>query len=308
MVESDGISHTDGTEEQAGMRVIEGFDSAVPIDRGWSKDEKYRVTRGGREYMLRVSPPERLESRRALFSLMSRTGSLGVPMCRAIELTERDGCAYTLLSWIDGEDAKDAIPAMDAGAQYALGLDAGRILRLIHGIPAPPETEPWAARYDRKLDKKLAIEAACPIRIEGGEKLRGYIAANRHLTEGRPQSFQHGDYHIGNMMLENGRLTIIDFDRYDWGDPWEEFNSIVWCAGVAPRFAAGRIDGYFDGRPPEEFFRLLALYIAGNALSSTAWAVPYGEKQIKIMTEQAAAVLRWFDDMNDPVPSWYRDE
>ena len=23
-------------------------------------------------------------------------------------------------------------------------------------------------------------------------------------------------------MIENGKLVVIDFDRYDFGDPWEE--------------------------------------------------------------------------------------
>ena len=50
------------------------------------------------------------------------------------------------------------------------------------------------------------------------------------MLANRPQSFQHGDYHIGNMMIENNKIVIIDFDRYDFGDPWEEFNRIVWCA------------------------------------------------------------------------------
>ena len=103
-----------------------------------------------------------------------------------------------------------------------------------------------------------------------------------------------------------GRLTIIDFNREDFGDPWEEFNRIVWCAQCAPAFARGRIDGYFGGPVPELFWRLLCLYIASNTLSSIYWAVPFGEKEISVMTKQAADVLSWFDNMKDPVPSWYR--
>ena len=30
-----------------------------------------------------------------------------------------------------------------------------------------------------------------------------YIAENRHLLKNRPQSYQHGDYHIGNMMIDS---------------------------------------------------------------------------------------------------------
>jgi aminoglycoside phosphotransferase (APT) family kinase protein len=109
------------------------------------------------------------------------------------------------------------------------------------------------------------------------------------------------------MMIDRtGRLTIIDFDRDDYGDPWEEFNRIVWCAQAAPAFAAGMVDGYFGGAVPMEFWKLLALYISSNALGSLPWAIPFGEEEIRVMQNQAAQVLQWYDNMQNPVPTWYR--
>ena len=109
-------------------------------------------------------------------------------------------------------------------------------------------------------DRKIRMYRDCPIQYENGEAFQEYIAANRHLLKNRPHCWQHGDYHIGNMMLDrNGKLQIIDFDRSDFGDPWEEFNRIVWCAQKSPLFASGMVNGYFDGSVPMEFWRLLAL-------------------------------------------------
>lgn len=100
-------------------------------------------------------------------------------------------------------------------------------------------------------------------------------------------------------------LSIIDFNRPDFGDPWEEFNRIVWSATVSPHFATGQLNCYFGGKPPIEFFKLLAFYISSNTLSSIYWAIPFGEKEITTMKNQAKDVLLWFDDMNNPVPTWY---
>ena len=109
------------------------------------------------------------------------------------------------------------------------------------------------------------------------------------------------------MMIDrNGVLTIIDFDRDDFGDPWEEFNHIVWCAQAAPSFASGMVDGYFDGNVPLDFWKLLALYICSNTLSSLPWAIPFGDKEIQVMRQQAAQVLQWYDGMKNVVPSWYQ--
>ena len=54
-------------------------------------------------------------------------------------------------------------------------------------------------------------------------------------------------------------LSIIDFNRPDFGDPWEAFNRIVWSATVSPHFATGQLYGYFGGRPPIEFFQAVGI-------------------------------------------------
>lgn len=100
---------------------------------------------------------------------------------------------------------------------------------------------------------------------------------------------------------------ILDFDRFDFGDPWEEFNRIVWCAQASPAFATGRVEGYFGGKPPADFWPLLALYVASNLLSSIPWAIPFGQGEVEIMQNQARDVLGWYEGMRNPVPSWYRE-
>ena len=208
---------------------------------------------------------------------------------------------------IDGVDAEEAIMSMAEDAQYRYGWDAGQILAKIHTIPAPTDAPSWETRFNAKIDRKIAMYENCELKYEsGGDAFLDYLACNRHLLKDRPQSYQHGDYHIGNMMIDkDGVLTIIDFDRDDFGDPWEEFNRIVWCAQAAPAFASGMVDGYFDSNVPIEFWKLLALYICSNTLSSLPWAISFGEKEIRVMRKQAAQVLEWYDGMNNVVPTWY---
>ena len=147
----------------------------------------------------------------------------------------------------------------------------------------------------------------CPFKYENGQAFLDYISTHRHLLANRPQTYQHGDYHIGNMMIGNdGKLYIIDFNRNDYGDPWEEFNRIVWCAQTAPLFATGMVNGYFDNNVPHKFWELLALYISSNTLSSLPWALPFGEDQMLVMINQANDVLNWYDNMRNPIPTWYK--
>ena len=197
-------------------------------------------------------------------------------------------------------------PCLPRDTQYRYGLDAGIILRKLHTLPAPADLPQWDDRFNRKIDRKLRMYADCPLKYPGGEAFLAHIKNSRHLLKSRPQAFQHGDYHTGNMMIDKeGILTVIDFDRDDFGDPWEEFNRIVWCAQLAPSFASGMVDGYFDGTVPTEFWQLLALYISSNTLGSLPWAIPYGEQEIRVMQAQAAEILQWYDNFRTVIPSWY---
>ena len=138
----------------------------------------------------------------------------------------------------------------------------------------------------------------------------------REQPEDIPEARQFFNYYLPTfgkiiskyLMLEkSGKLHIIDFNRSDFGDPWEEFNRIVWCAQKSPLFASGMVNGYFDGNVPMEFWKLTALYIASNTLGSVSWAIPFGQDEVDIMLAQAQDILRWYNNMQNPVPAWYTD-
>lgn len=277
-----------------------------PVPKGWSADTKYKVLIHGRPYLLRLSPHSRHEQKLRQYRRMEAVAALEIPMCQPIEFGTCEAGVYSLQGWIQGDDLENLLSGLPENRQYAYGLDAGKILRKLHTLPAPADAEDWELRFNRKIDRKIAMYESCPLKYEVDAPFLTYLAENRHLLHGRPQTYQHGDYHVGNMMLdENGTLTIIDFDRDDYGDPWEEFNRIVWSAQAAPSFASGMVDGYFHSSVPLEFWQLLALYICTNTLSSLPWAIPFGEQEIRVMRCQADQVLQWYDGMKKVIPSWY---
>ena len=286
---------------------IDNLISKEIINKGWSGDKKYRVSSSDESiYLLRISPLEKHDRRKREFDRMCEVAKLGIPMATPIEFGICDEGVYTIEGYIEGFDAEEYLPTLSSDTQYSYGLDAGRFLAKIHTIPAPDDIPDWEDRFNAKIDRKIATYQACDLKYERDHLFLKYIEDNRHLLANRPQTYQHGDYHIGNMMIEDGKIVIIDFDRYDFGDPWEEFNRIVWCAQAAPAFASGNVDGYFGGEVPHEFWTLLALYIGSNMLSSIPWAIPFGDQEINTMMHQAREVLDWYDNFNNVVPKWYK--
>lgn len=293
----------------ADIQGYETFKKIDPITKGWSSDQKYYIeTVTNERWLLRIADISQYDHKKHEFEMMRRLAESGIPMSRPVDfgVCNNGQSVYSLSTWCDGEDAQAVLPKLTDTRQYHLGVTAGQILRQIHSIPAPVDQEPWESSFNRKVDRKIKQYHDCGVKMVGDEQIIAYIEANRHYLSERPQCFQHGDYHVGNMIISpEGELWIIDFNRWDYGDPWEEFNRIVWSAKVSPHFATGQIRGYFHGNPPDEFFKLLGLYIGNNALSSIPWAIPFGEAEVAVMQQQARDVLTWFDGMRNPVPAWY---
>lgn len=282
------------------------------IHKGWSGEAKYQLTyNNGEKRLLRVSSAKEVDRKQKEFALMKELFDLGIsiPQPISLEVSAKEHQVLMLLAWCEGEDAEKVLPTLSLSEQYRQGICSGRILKKIHSLAAPAATEEWGLRFNQKVERNIKRYLECEFYFPRDNQMLTYLKDNRQLLKGRPQCFQHGDYHTGNMVVsEAGILSVIDFNRWDYGDPWEEFNRIVWSAKVSPHFATGQLHGYFDGTPPHDFFRLLAFYIASNTLSSIPWALSFGQAETEVMLEQSQDVLDWFDGMENPVPNWYFKE
>lgn len=150
-------------------------------------DKKYCVTdENGTRYLLRVSDIAQHDTKRSEFNMMKQVVFLGIPMCQPVEFGTCEDGVYSIQSWIDGEDAEQVMSSYSDTEQYVYGLEAGRILRKIHSIPAPATQEDWEIRFNRKMDYKIQKYGECPIKYENGQAFIDYINENRHLLKGRP--------------------------------------------------------------------------------------------------------------------------
>lgn len=294
-----------------GIKGASRWVKAEPIEEGWSREEKYRLEdQEENVYLLRLSGPDTYEKKKRDFDHLQALQQYGLLMPEAVDfgLCEDTNKVYTLLSWIEGQDAESVLPSLSPLQQYNLGIKAGRALKTIHRIPVPKdvELEEWSIKFDRKIGRNIENYKGCEVKFDHDQDLISFIEEQRKKLKDVAQCFHHGDYHVGNMIITDDlELGIIDFNRADYGDPWEEFNRIIWCAQISPMFATGLINGYFPKGVPEDFFNMMALYIASNQLGSIPWAIPFGKEQVQVMLDQVAEVLEWYDNFKTTVPSWY---
>ena len=288
---------------------LSGFDKAEKIDKGMAGDIKYRCRRGAEEYLLRVAAGKEYDEKKKEFAYLKKLSDAGLPVPGCVEFIKNDDGSkvFTLLSWMPGEDLEGVISNMSQSEQYEIGNQAGSILRRIHDTcPETGVKKNWYDLYTETIDPRIDAYRNEGIPFSGSEKILQYFEDNKYLMQERPMCHHHGDYHTGNLIINFGEVSVIDWHTMDFdstGDPWYEFNRID---TKYPEFAKGQIDGYFNGSIPEEFWRLFALYISMSAITSIVWAKYFAPGELDNIMGLNRSVLKIFDDMENPIPKWYR--
>lgn len=281
--------------------------SRQPLTKGWSSDKKYKVVLESSQVgLLRIAERSAYENKKAEFDLMQKLAGQGLPLAEPLEFWTDGEAVYTLLEWLEGQDLQDVTSSLSEQELYDLGRQSGDFLRMLHTLPIDQSLRDWDAFYQSKIDSKIALYQASQHSYDKGQEMLDFIQANRHLIGTRPIAYQHGDFHTGNFLLgADGQLKVLDFDRQDIGDPWEEFNRLIFTAALSPAFARGQLDAYFEETIPIEFWRLLCLYLTVNSLGALAWAEVVDSEQIPLMKDQARMLADWYADFTCLVPKWY---
>ena len=287
------------------------FSVVKEIKDGMSGDRKYYIeTVDGQKLLLRISEAANIDIKKKDYDFLTSLNKAKLPVPRAIDfgLCEEGQSVYMLLEWMEGEEAEKVLPDMSMDKQYRLVVKAGQILRGIHENAAIKSAgQEWYDRYFDVITPRIEAYKSEGIPFEGAEEILAFIEENKHLLHNRSQCNIHGDYHLGNLIIADEELYVIDWQTVDFdgvADPWVDFKSI----GVEhTAFAVGQIDGYFDSQVPEEFWRILALYLATSAITSIVWAKYFAPDCLDSIMELNRNVVKWYDKMKQIVPSWYRE-
>lgn len=277
-----------------------------PLLKGWSDDKKYIVYTEDLKYLLRVSNISLYNKRLEQFNLLKEVEKLNLNTPKPISFGKlNDTEVYMLLSYVEGVPAQEYILNVTDDEAYKLGIEAGNILKKLHSIKVNID-ESWYQKYKNKLDKKIKAYLASNYKHNNSELILSYYKENLELMRNREYSFTHGDYHLDNMVVDNGKLGIIDFDKMKYSDPYDDFKPYYWSVSINKHFEIGLINGYFNNNIPDNFFKILKYYTAESLISHLPWAVGFGDEEIKIAYSMADNIFKWYDNFKLEVPLWYK--
>ncbi|MBR5658500.1 MAG: phosphotransferase [Lachnospiraceae bacterium] len=295
-----------------GIKSSDRWTSVEPVDKGWSSDKKYFIrTDAGESLLLRVSDISGYDGKKKEYEIIEKFAKLGIPMSMPIEFgTCNEGQnVYMLLSWVEGCDLESVLPQLSEREQYLIGRQAGDILRKIHSVPIEPEDIPTKTKQEKKL-MQLGRYEQSRLRIADDETAIRYVKDHIHEICQKGPTYKHGDYHPGNLIyMADGSIGVIDFNRWEAGDPYEEFYKLEsFGIELSIPYCIGQIDAYFDDEIPDDFWRANAVYVAQASLFSIVWAEPFGQEDIDGMVRRAKTALVDHDAFRQIIPKWYTDE
>ncbi|MBX4262857.1 phosphotransferase (plasmid) [Clostridium estertheticum] len=281
------------------------------INKGWSTDEKFFIKNmEGKQFLLRLNNISEFDKKKSEFDAIKLITSTGINMSKPIDFGTccNNKNVYMLLTWIEGESAEEALPKLSENEQYKLGIKAGIVLRKIHLIPIESVVINCEETLRKKVETKMLQYKDCGIKVPNDKKFLEFILKNIGYLRDIKQTIRHGDYHVGNIIITQDRkIGVIDFNRFDFGDPWKEFNRLMtFSRKISIPFAKGQIDGYFTNEVPDLFFKLSALYTAYDSLFSIISTIPFGGEDIKNTICLSKMIFDDYNGFDSYIPKWYK--
>lgn len=281
-----------------------------PVMKGYSADGKFKIFVPGQGHVLvRIYNAAEEYMKQKEYQFMESLQQLGV-LCPATigmgRLDEKSG--YMILSYIEGEDASERLPRMNEQQQWAVGMEAGAQLQLIHQLPMEQQIESWYIRKSTKHQRYVERYKLCPVVMNEDHAILKFIEDHLDWMKNRPDGFQHDDFHPGNLVVKQDQLAgVIDFNRYDQGDPVHEFLKLgLFASEISVPYSIGQIQGYFGGNEPDElFWRLYSLYTAMALVSSVVWVQQVKPEETHEMMTRIERVREDHDDFRRWIPRWY---
>ncbi|MBE1442602.1 aminoglycoside phosphotransferase family protein [Paenibacillus sp. OAS669] len=292
--------------------IIEEQDLAIThveeLNVGFSTAKKYILFTKDDEaqYLLKIYGIEKTERRKNQFDLMNQHFNNHVSCPKPVQfgVNDKHQVCYMILSYLKGGSGDKTISHQSVEEQYSLGVLAGKELRKIHFI-TPPQPFDWYQKRTLKYQKKMDECKRLGLTFYKQAFIENYIHDHLHFIKDSLVTFQHDDFHPQNMIVkENGAISIIDFDSYDWGDPFEEFFKIPkYTIYTSLYFAKGQIEGYFEGNIPDTFWRKYNLFVALNQHASLLGGVH--SNNLAYVQERTRSIIETHDFNNNGAPDWF---
>ncbi len=244
-------------------------DSPLDIQKfaGGQSNPTYKITAGGRSYVLRKKPPGALLKTAHMvdreFRIISGLYGSGVPVARPVLFCDDPsviGTEFFMMEYVTGRIFWDAaLPQLEAAERRALYAEMVRVLAELHkvdyatrGLSDYGKPGNYFARQIKRWTDQYLASVTEP--IPSMDKLIEWLPAN--VPDGDVTTIVHGDYRLDNMMFhptEPRVLAVLDWELSTLGHPLADlaYNCMPYHLPGLDRPSLAELAGGDSGIPTE---------------------------------------------------------
>jgi aminoglycoside phosphotransferase (APT) family kinase protein len=219
---------------------VEGFSGALEVAqfKGGQSCPTYRLSAGGKDYVLRRKPPGKLlPSAHAVereYRVITALGESDVPVARTYVLCEDEsvvGTPFYIMDFADGRIFWDPkLPELEPDQRAAVFDAMNRVIAALHSVDyenvdlttfGKPGNY-FARQIGRWSKQYVASETE---KIPAMDRLMEWLPEN--IPEGDETTLVHGDYRLDNMVFhptEPRVLAVLDWELSTLGHPLGDFS------------------------------------------------------------------------------------
>ena len=249
---------------------VTGFSGNIEVEqfRGGQSNPTFRLTAGGKRYVLRRKPPGKLlPSAHAVdreYRVITALHGSDVPVARTYCLCEDDaviGTAFYIMDYVEGRVLWDpSLPGMTTAQRSAHFDELNRVIAALHkvdyarvGLAGYGKPGNYIERQINRWTKQY--RASETERIEAMENLIEWLPKN--IPPGDETTIVHGDYRMDNVIFhpkEPKILAVLDWELSTLGHPLADFayHCMTWRLTPGQFRGMNGIDFRALGIPTEE--------------------------------------------------------
>jgi aminoglycoside phosphotransferase (APT) family kinase protein len=249
---------------------VEGYGGPLVVEqfKGGQSNPTYRLSAGGKRYVLRRKPPGKLlPSAHAVdreYRVITALRKAGIPVARSYALCEDDsviGTAFYIMDCVEGRVLWDqSLPGYNNAQRAAIFDEMNRVMVALHSVDYKAIGLEDYGKPGNYLTRQIGrwtkqYKASETEHIEAMENLIQWLPA--HIPAGEATSIVHGDYRMDNMIFHPSEpriLAILDWELSTLGDPLADFSYHVMSWRLSPEQfrGLGGVDCAALGIPTEQ--------------------------------------------------------
>lgn len=231
---------------------VEGYrgDLVVEQFKGGQSNPTYRLTAGGKRYVLRRKPPGNLlPSAHAVdreFRVINALAKTDVPVAKAYALCEDPsviGTAFYVMDCVEGRILWDpTLPNLENSQRSAIYDEMNRVIAALHNVDPEAVGLGDYGKPGNYIERQVGrwskqYKAAETETIAAADKLIEWLP--QHIPDGDETRIVHGDYRIDNMIFHPSQprvLAVLDWELSTLGHPLVDFSyhMMTWRMGSGP--------------------------------------------------------------------------